>query len=151
MQLILKEKVKNLGNLGDIVNVKSGYGRNYLVPNGKAVFATEKNQALFAEQRAELEARAADDLTKAQTRAEEIQALATVTIKSHASDEGKLYGSVGSREIAEAVTQAGQKLSKAEVLLPNGPIRAIGEHQVQLSLHTDVKTELKVVVEGLDK
>ena len=148
MQLILLEKIKNLGGLGDLVNVKSGYGRNYLVPQGKAVFATEQNKTAFAEKKTELEAKAAANLAQAQKRAEEIQALENVKIKSHASDEGKLYGSVGAREIADAVTSLGLELSKSEVLLSNGPLRTIGEHEVQLSLHSDVKSTVRIVVEG---
>lgn len=148
MQLILLEKVNNLGNLGDLVNVKSGYGRNYLVPQGKAVFATKENLVKFEEKKAELEARAAATLEAATKRAEEIQALTNIVVKSHASEEGKLYGSVGSREISDALTSKGVEVSKSEVLLPNGPIRSTGEHEVQLSLHSDVKIAISLTVEG---
>jgi len=148
MQVILLEKVKNLGNLGDTVNVKSGYGRNYLVPEGKAVFATKQNIALFSEKKAEFEAKAADDLTKAQKRSEDLQALNDIVILAHAGDEGKLFGSVGAREISDAVSKLGVKLAKTEVLLPNGPYRAVGEHEVQLSLHSDVQLAIKFTIKG---
>lgn len=148
MQLILLEKVNNLGSLGDLVNVKSGYGRNYLVPQGKAIFATKENLAKFEERKAELEAKEAANLEEAKNRAEQIKALGIVTIKSHASDEGKLYGSVGAREISDAVASLGVELCKSEVLLPNGPIRSTGDHEVQLSVHSDVKFAINVLVEG---
>lgn len=148
MQVILLEKVSNLGNLGEVVNVKSGYGRNYLVPQGKAVFASKDNIAKFEERKSELEAKAASKLESANHRAEQIKALDVIKITSHASDEGKLYGSVGAREISDAVTSMGVELSKAEVLLPNGPIRSTGEHEVQLAVHSDIKFNLKVVVVG---
>lgn len=148
MQLVLLEKVKNLGDLGDVVKVKSGYGRNFLIPRGKAVFATEDNLKVFESKKADLEKRAADNLSTATKRAEEITALGTVSLKAHASDEGKLYGSVGAREIADAITSQGVEVQKAEVLLPNGPVRVTGEHQVELSLHTDVKVSVNLNVEA---
>jgi large subunit ribosomal protein L9 len=148
MQLILLEKVSNLGNLGDVVNVKSGYGRNYLVPQGKAAFASKDNLAKFQERKAELEAKATSKLEHAHKRAEEIKVLDVIKISSHASDEGKLYGSVGAREISDVITSMGVELCKSEVLLPNGPIRSIGEHEVQLSVHTDIKFNVKVLVVG---
>ncbi len=150
MQLILLEKVKNLGNLGDVVNVKPGYGRNYLVPEGKAVFATKNNIALFAEKKADLEAKAAGQLTNAQKRAEALSALEIVVITAHAGDEGKLFGSVGSREISQAVATLGVELAKHEVLLPNGPVRTVGEHEIQLSLHSDVQVAIRIVVKAED-
>ncbi len=148
MQVILKEKVRNLGNLGEVVNVKPGYGRNYLVPQGKAVFATKKNIELFNEQKASLEAKAAADLAQAQKRSEALQALDNIIIKAHAGDEGKLFGSVGSREIADAVTTRGVELAKHEVLLPNGAFRNTGEFEVQLSLHSDVQLQIKITIKG---
>lgn len=150
MQLILLEKVKNLGNLGDVVNVKPGYGRNYLVPEGKAVFATKNNIALFAEKKADLEAKAAGQLTNAQKRAEALSSLESVVITAHAGDEGKLFGSVGSREISQAVATLGVELAKHEVLLPNGPVRTVGEHEIQLSLHSDVQVTVKILVKAED-
>ena len=148
MQLILLEKVTNLGNLGETVKVKAGYGRNFLVPQGKAVYATKKNIQHFAERKGELEAKAQVGLEQAQKRAAAISALANIVIKAHAGDEGKLYGSVGAREISDAVTTMGGELAKKEVLLPNGPLRNVGEHEVNLSLHTDVQLALKFTIVG---
>lgn len=148
MQVILLEKVKNLGNLGETVNVKPGYGRNYLVPQGKAVFATKKNIESFAEKKAEFEARAAAGLADANKRAEELQALSNIVITAHAGDEGKLFGSVGAREIADAVSTMGVELAKHEVLLPTGPFRKTGEFEVQLSLHSDVQFPIKFTIKG---
>jgi len=148
MQIILLEKVKNLGNLGDTVNVKSGYGRNFLVPQGKAVFATKKNIESFNDRKADFEAKAAAGLASAQKRSEELQALDNIIIKAHAGDEGKLFGSVGSREIADAVTTRGVELAKNEVLLPNGAFRNTGDYEVQLSLHSDVQLTIKITVKG---
>ena len=118
MQVILLDKVANLGSLGDQVNVKAGYARNFLVPQGKAVPATKKNVEFFEARRAELEAKLADVLAAANARAEAINALGTVTIASKAGDEGKLFGSIGTRDIADAVTAAGVKVAKSEVRLP---------------------------------
>ncbi|MBP9722478.1 MAG: 50S ribosomal protein L9 [Gammaproteobacteria bacterium] len=150
MQLILLEKVKNLGNLGDIVSVKPGYGRNFLVPHGKAVFATKQNVAHFEERKADLEAKASGILENAKKRAEALAALENIVITAHAGDEGKLFGSVASREISEAVTTTGVELAKNEILLPNGPIRTIGEHEVQLNLHSDVQLSIKILVKSED-
>lgn len=148
MQLILLEKVTNLGNLGDTVKVKSGYGRNFLVPQGKAVYATKKNITHFAERKGELEAKAQAVLEQAKKRAAAVLALTNIVIKAHAGDEGKLYGSVGSREISDAVSTMGVELAKKEVLLPNGPLRNVGEHEVALSLHTDVELTIKFTIVG---
>ena len=145
MQVILLEKVQNLGGLGDTVKVKPGYGRNFLVPRGKAVPATEKNLALFEARRAELEAAAQDRLTVAQQRAT-VLADVVLTLTAIASEEGKLYGSIGPREISEALAQLGHEVSKSEVLLPTGPIRALGEFTVRLHLHADCDTQIKVVI-----
>lgn len=145
MEIILLEKVHKLGNIGDKVNVKSGFGRNYLIPQGKAVFATKNNVAEFEKRRAELEKKAAEDLAASQKRAEAIKNL-NVKIASKSGEEGKLYGSIGTRDIAEAITAAGQKVSKAEVRLPNGPIRQTGEHDITLHLHSDVDLTIKVNV-----
>ena len=145
MDVILLERVRNLGNLGDEVSVKNGYGRNFLIPQGKAVRATAANREVFESRRAELEAQAADQLKAAQDRAAGLAELA-VTIAARASDEGKLFGSVGSREIADAVTEAGQEVSKDEVLLPVGPLRSIGEFTVDFQLHSDVTASVTVNV-----
>ena len=146
MQVILLEKVGRLGDIGDQVDVKAGYGRNYLVPNGKAIPATADNVAKFEERRAELEAAAADKLTAAQGRAKLIEAVGLVTITANASDEGKLFGSVGTREIAEALTTAGQEVNKSEVLLPEGTIREIGEFDIDLQLHAEVTQTIKLAI-----
>jgi large subunit ribosomal protein L9 len=147
MQLILLQKVTNLGNLGDKVNVKPGFGRNYLVPQGKAVPATAANLAEFEAKRAEYEAKASDALATAEARKARLEG-AVVTIHANASTEGKLYGSVGPREIAEALTKAGSPVNKSEVVLGEGAFRNIGEYEVVVHLHADVETPVKVVVEA---
>ena len=147
MQVILLDKVANLGSLGDQVNVKAGYARNFLVPQGKAVPATKKNIEFFEARRAELEAKLAEVLAAA--RAEKINALETVTIASKAGDEGKLFGSIGTRDIADAVTAAGVEVAKSEVRLPNGVLRTTGEHEVSFQVHSEVfaKVIVNVVAE----
>jgi large subunit ribosomal protein L9 len=145
MQLILLQKVKNLGNLGDKVNVKPGYGRNYLVPQGKAAPATETNVAEFEKRRADYEVKANQQLAGADARRAQIEN-ATITIKANASPEGKLFGSVGPRDIAEAFTAAGTTIEKSEVVMAEGPLRHIGEFEVQIHLHADVHTTVKVTV-----
>ena len=145
MELILLQKVTNLGNLGDKVSVKPGYGRNFLVPQGKAVPATAANLAEFEAKRAEYEAKAKAGLEDAQARQAKLEG-ASVTLKANASTEGKLYGSVGPRDIAEAFTAAGLPLEKSEVVMGEGPIRHIGEFDVLVHLHADVETTVKVVV-----
>ena len=145
MQLILLQKVTNLGGLGDKVNVKPGYGRNFLVPYGKAVPATAANVAAFEAKRAEYEAKADSILAAAQTRLAALEG-AEVTIHANASTEGKLFGSVGARDIAEAFTAAGNKLEKSEVVMSEGPIRRTGEFEVTVHLHADVETKVKVIV-----
>ncbi|MDR7120389.1 50S ribosomal protein L9 [Rheinheimera soli] len=146
MEIILLDKVANLGGLGDNVTVKSGYARNFLFPQGKAVPATKANIEKFEQRRAELEAKLADTLATSQARAEKIAALAEVTLASKAGDEGKLFGSVGTRDIADAITAAGVAVTKAEVKLPNGTIRETGEFDIALQLHAEVTTTIKVVV-----
>jgi large subunit ribosomal protein L9 len=146
MDLILLQKVTNLGNLGDKVSVKPGYGRNFLVPQGKAVPATASNVAEFEAKRAEYEAKAKANLDGAQGRIAQLEG-ASVTLKVNASTEGKLYGSVGPRDIADAFTAAGLPLEKSEVVMGEGPIRHIGEFDVVVHLHADVETTVKVVVE----
>jgi large subunit ribosomal protein L9 len=145
MELILLEKVLNLGDLGDKVTVKPGYGRNYLVPQGKAVRATAANLAEFEKRRAELEKVAMAKLSTAEERVSALQDF-EITLTANASDEGKLYGSIGPREIADAVSAAGPQLEKAEVIMGEGPIRYTGEHQVLVQLHADVEAEIKVIV-----
>lgn len=149
MELILLQKVKNLGNLGDKVNVKPGYGRNYLVPQGKATAATAENIAEFEQRRAEYEAKANQQLAGAEARQAQLEN-AAVTVKANASPEGKLFGSVGPRDIAEAFTAAGIALDKSEVVMGEGPLRHIGEFEVQVHLHADVHTTVKVVVVAED-
>jgi large subunit ribosomal protein L9 len=145
MEIILLEKVLNLGDLGDTVKVKPGYGRNYLVPNGKAVPATAKNLADFEARRAELEKAALKKLSTAEDRCKALEGF-EITLSANASDEGKLYGSIGPREIADAITEKGIQLEKAEVIMGEGPIRYTGEHIVVAHLHADVETEIKVIV-----
>jgi len=147
MELILLEKVRNLGNLGDKVNVKPGYGRNYLLPQGKAVRVNAENLAAFEVRRAEYEAKANNMLTSAEARKSKL-ADVSVTISANASPEGKLYGSVGPREIADALQAAGHDINKGEVIQGEGPIRHIGEFDVVISLHADVQGSVKVVVVG---
>ena len=146
MELILLQKVTNLGGLGDKVDVKPGYGRNFLVPQGKAVPATEANLAQFEARRAEYEAKAQSLLTDAEQRRGKLEG-ASVTIYANASTEGKLYGSVGPREIAEALTKHGMPVEKSEVVMGEGAIRHIGESEVVVHLHADVEVPVKVVVE----
>ncbi|HET9033525.1 MAG TPA: 50S ribosomal protein L9 [Dokdonella sp.] len=146
MQLILLQKVKNLGNLGDKVTVKPGYGRNYLVPQGKAVPATAGNLEDFEARRAEYEAKANQLLGGAEARKAKFDASEGVTISVNASTEGKLFGSVGPRDIAEAFTSAGLALDKNEVVQGEGPIRHIGEFEVRIHLHADVESLVKVIV-----
>jgi large subunit ribosomal protein L9 len=147
MELILLEKVQNLGDLGDKVNVKPGYGRNYLVPTGKAVRATKANIEEFESRRAELEKAAKAKLSGAEERLGAFEGL-EIKLSANASEEGKLYGSIGPREIADAVTATGLNLEKSEVIMGEGPIRYTGEHDVVINLHADVETEIKVIVEA---
>jgi large subunit ribosomal protein L9 len=145
MELILLQKVLNLGDLGDKVTVKPGYGRNYLVPSGKAVPATKANIAEFEARRDELEKAALSRLSTAEERKGALEGF-EMMLTANASDEGKLYGSIGPREIADAVSERGIELEKSEVIMGEGPIRYTGEHMVLLHLHADVETEIKVTV-----
>ena len=147
MELILLQKVVNLGGLGDKVKVKPGYGRNYLIPYGKAVPATADNVAAFEAKRAEYEAKANAVHAEAEARKAKLEG-ASVTIQANASTEGKLFGSVGPRDIAEAFTAAGFPLEKNEVVLGEGPLRRTGEFEIEVRLHADVETTVKVVVEA---
>lgn len=146
MDVILLEKVINLGNLGDKVKVKSGYARNFLMPKGKAVMATKDNVAKFEERRAELEAKVAEQIAEAKGRAEKLAAVAGVTIAANAGEEGKLFGSVTAADIADAFTAAGAEIAKSELKMPEGPIRAIGEFDLMVQLHNDVEQSVKVTV-----
>lgn len=145
MNVILLEKVQNLGDLGEQVNVKAGYGRNFLIPQGKAVSATKDNVVKFEERRAELEKTAAEKLAAAETRKTSIEAL-EITIAQQAGDEGKLFGSIGTNDIAEAITAAGAEVSKAEVRLPEGVLRHTGDYDVNVELHSDVVAVVKLSV-----
>ena len=146
MQVILLDKIAHLGNVGDQVNVKSGFARNFLIPQGKAVMATKANIEHFEARRAELEAKAAAALAEAQTRAAQLTALGAVTIASKAGDEGRLFGSITTRDVAEAVTAAGVEVAKSEVRLSTGPIRTLGDHDVKFQLHGEVFATLNVIV-----
>ncbi|MGO2509785.1 MAG: 50S ribosomal protein L9 [Vibrio hibernica] len=146
MQVILLDKIGNLGNLGDQANVKSGYARNFLIPQGKAVMATKANVEVFETRRAELEAKVAEQLAACQARADQINALEAVVLASKAGDEGKLFGSIGTRDIADAVTAAGVKVSKSEVRLPEGALRNIGEFDISIQLHSEVFADVKLQV-----
>ncbi len=145
MNVILLEKVGKLGNIGDQVSVKSGFGRNFLIPQGKAIPATSANVADFEARRAELEAAAAEKKATADARAEQL-ADVTVTITANAGDEGKLFGSLGTRDLADAITAAGVEVAKSEVKLPEGTLREVGEYDVDVQLHAEVTQTVKVVV-----
>ena len=147
MEVILLEKVANLGNLGDRVQVRSGYARNYLLPKGKATLATPANIRKFEERRAELEKVARDALANAEARKASLEGFKLV-LRAKAGNEGKLFGSIGTTDIAEAATAAGQQIARAELRLPNGPLRTVGEHVVTVHLHTDVDVDLPVVIEA---
>lgn len=146
MEVILLDKIAHLGGLGDKVKVRNGYGRNYLLPQKKAVMATKENVAKFEAQRAEYEAKIAAELKEAQDRAAKIAEIATVSILAKAGDEGKLFGSIGTRDIADAVTAAGCEIHKSEVRLPDGVLRNVGEYDIMLQLHADVKADIRVVI-----
>ena len=147
MEVILLQKVANLGNIGDRVKVASGYGRNYLLPQGKATLATPANVAKFEAQRAELERLAKDQLASAEQRSAALKDF-RLTITAKAGTEGKLFGSIGTSDIAEACTRAGHAVARSEVRLPNGPLRTVGEHVVDLHLHADVDVSLPVTIIG---
>ncbi|WKD49519.1 50S ribosomal protein L9 [Microbulbifer spongiae] len=147
MEVILLDKVGKLGNVGDRVEVKAGFGRNFLLPTGKAIAATAANIAEFEAKRAELEAAAGAKLTAAESRATKLADLA-VTIAANAGDEGKLFGSIGTRDIAEAITASGVAVAKSEVRLPQGTLREVGEYEVDVQLHSDVTAVVKVVIEA---
>lgn len=147
MDVILLERIRNLGDLGDMVSVKSGYARNYLVPFKKAVIANEENRANFEARRAELEKAQAESLAKAQARADALNGQ-TITIKGNAGEEGRLFGSIGTRDIAEALVARGLEVAKVEVQLPEGPIKSTGTREVQINLHPEVQATITVAVEA---
>lgn len=148
MQVILLEKVVNLGKLGEQVKVRPGYARNFLFPQGKASAATPENLKLFEARRAELESASKEILDQANQRKDALIALGEIRVKAPSGDEGKLFGSVGSADIAAALTGAGVKLEKREVRLPEGSIRQTGQYSVTIHLHTDVNVDIKLVVEA---
>ena len=145
MEVILLEKVRNLGNLGDKVQVKSGYGRNYLIPQNKAVFATAKSIELFEQRRAELEKKAQQALASAEQRAAKLNDI-TLVISAMASDEGKLYGSVGVNEIKDALVEKKIEISKREIVMPEGPLHSIGNFIVEIHVHSDVIANLQIEI-----
>lgn len=146
MQVILLDKIARLGGLGDQVTVKSGYARNFLLPQGKAVLATKDNVATFETRRAELEAKLAEQLAAAQARADQLSGLENVVIASKSGDEGKLFGSIGARDVADAITAAGIEVNKSQVRLSDGVLRNTGEYEVGVQLHADVKATVKIQV-----
>jgi large subunit ribosomal protein L9 len=146
VEIILLERVRNLGALGEKVNVKAGYGRNFLIPHGKAVSATVANIAKFEARRSELEKVEAAHLQAALDKKAAIEALGSVVIRSKAGDEGKLFGSIGTRDIADAVTEAGVEIAKSEIDLPTGVLRMVGDYDITLELHSDVVAILKLSI-----
>ena len=149
MQVILLEEVQNLGNLGDEVKVKSGYARNYLIPYGRAVIANRENRAVFEARRAELERVHADALAKARARADKL-AGASVQLSRRVSEEGKLFGSVSTRDIVEAMEAAGHDLQKSEIHLSAGPLKEVGDHEIAVTLHPEVDITITVSIVGED-
>ena len=147
MEVILFEKIDRLGSIGDLVNVKSGFARNFLLPQGKAKVATDANKAEIESRRAEFEKMAADALADASKRGEQIETLA-ITITAKSGTEGKLFGSIGNMDVAAAITEAGVAIEKREVRLPDGPIRQAGEYEVTIHLHADVNAVAKITVIG---
>ncbi len=150
MQVILLEKIRNLGDLGDTVKVKSGFGRNFLIPHGKAVFASKENETVFEGRREELEKKAKEKLDIAEVRAAKLRAL-SLKIVALAGDEGKLYGSVGVNELAKLIEELGVEVSRKELIMSLGPIHYVGEHIVDVQLHTDVTVSLTVSVSSPDQ
>ncbi|HEX2549614.1 MAG TPA: 50S ribosomal protein L9 [Gammaproteobacteria bacterium] len=146
MEVILLEKIRNLGSLGSRVKVKAGYGRNFLIPKGKAVYATAENVKKFEARRAELEKAEAELLKAAELKRDALAGLNTVTMTAKAGEEGKLFGSIGTRDIADAITEAGVEVSKSDVSLPNGVLRQTGEYEIEIELHGDLKAIVKLNV-----
>lgn len=147
MEVILLEKVENVGSIGDQVKVKPGFARNYLLPKGKATLATPENIAKFEARRADLEAKAQAEVERAQARAAKLEGI-VLTLQANSGPEGKLFGSIGTVDIAAACAAMGIEVERSEVRLPDGPLRVVGEHEVELHLHSDVSVPVKVVVEG---
>ena len=145
MEVILLDNIGKLGYLGDKVTVKPGYGRNYLVPYGLAVPATKDNVEAFEAQRAELEAQAAERKAQAETRAAQLAEI-ELSLVAKAGEEGKLFGSIGVRDIADAITATGTEVEKSEVRLPEGPLRVVGEYEIELQLHSDVTVHINLAV-----
>ncbi len=146
MEIILLDKIAHLGGLGDKVKVRNGYARNYLLPQKKAVMATKDNLAKFEAQRAEYEAKIAAELKAAQDRAAKIAEMGDIEILAKAGDEGKLFGSIGTRDIADAITSRGCEIHKNEVRMPDGVLRSVGEYEIAIQLHADVKSVIKLVI-----
>jgi len=146
MEVILLERIRNLGALGDKVKVKGGFGRNYLIPQRKAVPATADNLKKFEERRSQFEMAERETLSSAEKRAEQLIKLSKLTIVARAADEGKLYGSVSAHEIVEAFNKANIKVEKREVLMPHGALRQVGEYDIDIQLHSDVITVVKVAI-----
>lgn len=149
MEVILLEKVANLGDLGDKVSVRAGYSRNFLIPQNKAVPASAENIEKFEARRAELEKAAAETMAEANKRAEHLASVGKITISSNAGDEGKLFGSVGSVDVADALTATGMVFEKREVMMPDGPIHMLGEYEINVRLHSDVMQTVTVEVVAL--
>lgn len=148
MEVILLENIENLGSLGDKVSVKAGFARNYLVPQGKAKMATEANLAEFEARRAELEKAASEAKAEGEARKAAISALGNIEITAKVGSEGKLFGSIGTVDIADAITAAGASVEKREIRLPEGAIRSTGEHEIDIHLYTDIDVTVTVVVVG---
>jgi large subunit ribosomal protein L9 len=149
MEVILLEKIDNIGGIGDRVQVKSGFARNYLIPQGKATMATAGNVEKFEKIRADLEAKAAAEVDAAKARAAAVEGK-VLTIAVQAGSEGRLFGSVGTIDIAEALAALGFEIERSEIRMPDGPLRVVGEHEVEIHLHADVNVQVKVVLEGPD-
>jgi large subunit ribosomal protein L9 len=149
MDVILLEKIDNVGGIGDQVSVKSGFARNYLIPKGKATLATPENIAKFESRRMELEAKANAELAAARGRAVKLEGQ-VLRLRSNAGPEGKLFGSIGTMDIADACTALGVEVERSEVRLPDGPLRVVGEHTIELHLHSDVNVEVTVIVEAAE-
>jgi large subunit ribosomal protein L9 len=147
MQVILMEKVANLGNLGDVVKVKDGYARNFLIPHGKAKRATEANLKAFESRRAELEKAQNEQLAKAQERGQKLEGL-TIQIAQKAGPDGRLFGSVTNYDIVESLTKQGHEVERSMIRMPQGPLKQVGEFPIQIALHTDVTATIKVAVLG---
>lgn len=148
MEVILLENIENLGSVGDKVNVKSGFARNFLVPQGKAQMATSANLAKFEARRAELEKAAATALQAAETRKQEIEALAVIEVSARVGSEGKLFGSVGVADVSDAIATLGVTVEKSEIRMPEGALRVVGEHVVDIHLYTDVDTQVTINIIG---